>query len=103
MDPRHQAPSRPENKSLNSYLICRNFTFVRHVFGDKLTESEKTSADLSDTNFCFYQALSYKCYEVVAVSSVKYVEGLRSSLGFSTRGPRLCSFSSDSSLFFNSF
>ena len=60
MDPRHQAPSRPENKSLNSYLICRNFTFVRRVFGDKLTESEKTSADLNDTNFCFYQALSYK-------------------------------------------
>ena len=52
MDPRHQVPSRPENKSLNSYLICRNFTFVRRVFGDKLTESEKTSA-------CFYQALSY--------------------------------------------
>lgn len=60
MDPRHQVPSRPENKSLNSYLICRNFIFVRCVFGDKLTESEKTSADLSDTNFCFYQALSYK-------------------------------------------
>ena len=31
------------------------------------------------------------------------VEGLRSSLGFLTRGPRLCSFSLDSSLFFNSF
>lgn len=60
MDPRHQVPSRPENKSLNSYLICRNFIFVRCVFGDKLTESEKTSADLRDTNFCFYQALSYK-------------------------------------------
>ena len=60
MDPRHQVPSRPENESLNSYLICRNFIFVRCVFGDKLTESEKTSADLSDTNFCFYQALSYK-------------------------------------------
>ena len=35
--------------------------------------------------------------------STKYVEGLWSSLGSSTRGPRLCSFSLDSSLFFNSF
>ena len=35
--------------------------------------------------------------------STKYVEGLWSSLGFSTRGPRLCSFSLDSSLFFNSY
>ena len=31
------------------------------------------------------------------------VEGLRSSLGFLTRGPRLCSYSLDRSLFFNSF
>ena len=35
--------------------------------------------------------------------STKYVEGLWSSLGFLTRGPRLCSFSLDSSLFFNSY
>ena len=33
----------------------------------------------------------------------KYVDGLWSSLGFSTRGPRLCSFSLNSSLSFNSY
>ena len=52
---------------------------------------------------CFLLSISRKLKLIIIIIIIIFVEGLCNSLGFLTRGPRLCSFSLDSGLFFKSF